>query len=295
MLTSRFNFARGPYQQDGPLMCLPRQMLPKVQTGAIGPVQVIEQHGQRRLLGERPQEATDLPEEPLLRVAVAALRRRCGALHIVGQQPGHLRPALYERRQYARLEERRLGERLEEWGVGERLLRLVAAPTQDAKACSARQQCDLLRQPRLAHAWLADENEHPPLPTDNRLHRIRDEIELSPTSHQLAGRERTQEPADRPLRSLGVRFGALSEWEGRVRQLSGGLQGRAFSVGKVQSIGEESHRRALGSAGAAFEHADVDDAKSCRLGQLRLRQASGAARALERDPKGTHGCGSCHG
>ena len=52
-----------------------RQMLQEVQAGAIRPVQIVQQQGERALLGERLQESRHLPEEALLRVPVVQLER----------------------------------------------------------------------------------------------------------------------------------------------------------------------------------------------------------------------------
>ena len=66
--------AIGRHEQDAPLAGMARQVLQQVETGAVRPVQIVQQQGEGRLVGQRAQEAGHLPEEPLLGGAVVDLR-----------------------------------------------------------------------------------------------------------------------------------------------------------------------------------------------------------------------------
>ena len=142
-----------------------RQMLQQVQAGAIRPVQVVQRAGRGRCSASAPGSSLTCQKSRCCALRSSTLRSALSARRPGRAGDGPPRASAPPAAPAAGVSAcHGQGERFEEGIVGDGLLRLVAAPGENAKALRARQQRDLLRQPRLAHPWLPHQQEQPSLP-----------------------------------------------------------------------------------------------------------------------------------
>ena len=193
-----------------------REVLQQLETGAVGPVQVIKEQRDGHLRRDGLQETRDRAEESLLLfLAVGSRRRDLEAS--VGKKATDVWPANRHRIvNGGRAAIVRGRQRVEKRIEGNRLMQLITATRGDQKPSVSGTEHHLLGQPSLAYTGLASQQDQPAVARRDGVFKCEEPLHLRLPRDQQRRRKGAEKRAD------GKR--GLHGSSGQSRRLSAGVR-----------------------------------------------------------------------